>query len=245
VDRPGTSRCPRPILGYHAPTTCAYNSHSNFPSQGIELVCSVANCGTDQTDRWYGSKIETNKPVRRKCYTLQSVVPDRVCGAGCGKGVSDVTKWYHSQRDKNNKDLWFCKSCYDKEVRTPNSPRIFHPEPFRLTRVVRFFYFSQVLQLAKEAGRTCVSCLAAETTSWHTCDGVPDGWDCALCFNKRDSSKSYKKEYNKEYNKDEKAEERLSVDGPNPLFSFLETPHDPEPRRNLIRDEVRRNKMVK
>jgi hypothetical protein len=43
---------------------------------------------------------------------------------------------------------------------------------------------------------------------------------------------------------DEKAEERLSVDDPNPLFSFLETPHHPEPRRTQIRDEVRRNKMV-
>jgi len=43
---------------------------------------------------------------------------------------------------------------------------------------------------------------------------------------------------------DEKAEERLSVDDPNPLFSFLETPHDPEPIRNLIRDEERRDKIV-
>jgi hypothetical protein len=199
VDRPGTSRCPRPILGYHAPTTCAYNSHSNFPSQGIELVCSVADCGTDQTDRWYGSKIETNKPVRRKCYTLQSVVPDRVCGAGCGKGGSDVTKWYHSQRDKNNKDLCFCKSCYDKEVRTPNSPRIFRPEPFRLTRVVRFFYFSQALQLAKEAGRTCGSCLAAETCAWHPCDSVSGGWICSECYGKEESRRIHKNEYNKGY----------------------------------------------
>ena len=44
--------------------------------------------------------------------------------------------------------------------------------------------------------------------------------------------------------KDENAEERLSVDDPNPLFSFLETPHDPEPIRNLIRDEERRDKIV-
>jgi hypothetical protein len=43
----------------------------------------------------------------------------------------------------------------------------------------------------------------------------------------------------------EKAEESLSVDDPSPLFSFLETPHDPEPRRNLIRNEAKRNKLVK
>ena len=44
-----------------------------------------------------------------------------------------------------------------------------------------------------------MSCLAAETTSWYTCDGVPGGWDCHLCWNKRDSVKSYKKEYEKEH----------------------------------------------
>ena len=47
-------------------TTCVYNSHSRIPSQGIELVCSLAECGTDQTSRWYGSNIETNKPVFRQ-----------------------------------------------------------------------------------------------------------------------------------------------------------------------------------
>ena len=40
------------------------------------------------------------------------------------------------------------------------------------------------------------------------------------------------------------AEESLSVDDPNPVFSFLETPHEPEPIRNLIRDDARRDKQV-
>ena len=45
---------------------------------------------------------------------------DRVCGAsGCGKGVSVVKEWCHSKRDKDNKDLWFCRPCYNKEVRIP------------------------------------------------------------------------------------------------------------------------------
>ena len=43
----------------------------------------------------------------------------------------------------------------------------------------------------------------------------------------------------------EKAEESLSVDDPTPVFSFLETPHDPEPIRNLIRDDMNRDKQVK
>ena len=101
-------------------TTCVYNSHSRIPSQGIELVCSLAECGTDQTSRWYGSNIETNKPVCAKCSRLQSVPADRVCGAsGCGKGMSDAKEWCHSKRDKDNKDLWFCRPCYNKEVRIP------------------------------------------------------------------------------------------------------------------------------
>lgn len=77
-----------------------------------------------------------------------------MCGAaGCGKGFSVVKNWRHSQRDKDNKDLWFCYPCSDKES----------------------------LQLAKEAGRTCVSCLASETTSWHTCADVTGGRTCQLC----------------------------------------------------------------
>ena len=104
-------------------TTCVYNSHSRIPSQGIELVCSLAECGTDQTSRWYGSNIETNKPVCITCYKLQLVPADRVCGAACcGKGVSVVKDWRHSQRDKDNKDMWFCKSCSDKEVGIPQFP---------------------------------------------------------------------------------------------------------------------------
>jgi hypothetical protein len=46
-----------------------------------------------------------------------------------------------------------------------------------------------------------VSCPSIKTCKWHTCDGVPGGWDCASCWNKRDSINSYKKEYNKEYKK--------------------------------------------
>jgi|TARA_B110000967_G_scaffold136338_1_gene139154 hypothetical protein len=49
--------------------------------------------------------------------------PDRVCGAaGCGKGFSVVKNWRHSQRDKDNKDLWFCYPCSDKEVGIPQFP---------------------------------------------------------------------------------------------------------------------------
>ena len=61
---------------------------------------------------------------------------DRVCGAaGCGKGVSDVKTSNKSQRDET-KTVWFCNSCYSKEVRIPQFPQLyctsmFHPEPFR------------------------------------------------------------------------------------------------------------------
>ncbi len=46
-----------------------------------------------------------------------------MCGAaGCGKGFSVVKNWRHSQRDKDNKDLWFCYPCSDKEVGIPQFP---------------------------------------------------------------------------------------------------------------------------
>tara|TARA_B110000977_G_scaffold191035_1_gene262613 strand:+ start:202 stop:864 length:663 start_codon:yes stop_codon:yes gene_type:complete len=218
-----------------------YNSPSSISSQGIELVCSVADCGTDQTSQWCGSKIE-NKPVCYKCNRLQRTPPDRVCGAsGCGKGVSVVNEWCHSQRDKDNKDLWFCRPCYDKEVRIPRFPQLHHEVTSRnvsLTSrrsIFLFFAFGathgrsgedvrelpvyQDMQVAHLRRRTRWQDLPPMPLQRRKPERVPEGVP-----------------------QDENAEESLSVDDPNPLFPFFETPHDPEPRRNLIRDEARRNK---
>jgi|TARA_B110000967_G_scaffold144201_1_gene147569 hypothetical protein len=134
-----------------------YNSSSTIPSQGIELVCSVTECGTDQTSEWRASRVETNKPVCRKCYLIQAVPADRVCGAsGCGKGMSDAKEWCHSQRDKDNKVLWFCKSCYDKEVRIPRFPQLHHEVSSRtvsLTSRRSFIFRSRWKLRTKWGGR--------------------------------------------------------------------------------------------
>ena len=102
-------------LSSYFPTMYVYSSPSNNPSQGIELFCSV--CGTDQTSEWRTNKESTKEDPKlacNKCYGKQ-VPPEHVCQAtGCGKGGSVVKQWGKSPR---NKSLWFCKSCYKKEVR--------------------------------------------------------------------------------------------------------------------------------
>ncbi len=131
-----------------------------------------------------------------------------MCGAsGCGKGMSDAKEWCHSQRDKDNKVLWFCKSCYDKEVRIPRFPQLHHEVSSRtvsLTSRRLIFYFSQSLELADEAGRTCGSCPSIKTCKWHPCDGVPDGWTCHQCHCKEESYQNFLKEYHKGYNRPKK-----------------------------------------
>ena len=126
-----------------------------------------------------------------------------MCGpSGCGKGASNVMKWYHSQCDTDNKKLWFCCSCYDKEVRIPQFPQPSLDVPSQtvsLTSRRLIFYFSQSLELADEAGRTCGSCPSIKTCKWHPCDGVPDGWTCHQCHCKEESYQNFQKEYHKGY----------------------------------------------
>ena len=64
---------------------------------------------------------------------------------------------------------------------SPTEPRCSIQNRFAKRLDVPLFIFSQSVQLALEAGRTCVSCLASETTSWHTCADVTGGRTCQLC----------------------------------------------------------------
>ena len=60
----------------------------------------------------------------------------------CGKGVSLVKEWLHSQLKETNA-LWFCRACYHKEVRfpaSPNSPSTFRPRTVS-THLASFNFF--------------------------------------------------------------------------------------------------------
>jgi hypothetical protein len=77
---------------------------------------------------------------------------------------------------------------------SPTEPRCSIQNRFAKRLDVPLFIFSQSVQLALEAGRTCGSCQATEVSGWSTCDD--DGrWTCNTCYLKEfRASKKEKKD---------------------------------------------------
>ncbi len=121
------------------------------------------------------------------------VPADHVCQAGtCGKGVSVVKKWVHSQR-KETKYLWFCFKCYDKEVRIPRLPQLFLDVPPRtVSTLLASFDFAEAGNRA-EKGRKCAKCPSVKTCCWRIYE--KGGWWCNKCYCEvANASKKEKKE---------------------------------------------------
>ena len=233
MDRPGTSRYPLPLIRYHVcpPRACITHPQA-FLHRASSWSAPSLIAAPIRPVSGAAARSRTNRSATSACSRLQRTPPDRVCGAsGCGKGVSVVNEWCHSQRDKDNKDLWFCRPCYDKEVRIPRFPQLHHEVTSRIHHEVTsrtvsltsrrsiFLFFAvgathgrsgedvrelpvyQDMQVAHLRRRTRWQDLPPMPLQRRKPERVPEGVP-----------------------QDENAEESLSVDDPNPLFPFFDAP---------------------
>ena len=193
------SRCPRPILGYSVCPTRACRANPKkilrrasswsalSPIAALTRQASGAPARSKRTSRSASSASENRRRprprVRRRRLRQGLLRCEELAPLAARQGQQGPVVLLPVLRQRGG-----------HSPISPTEPRCSIQNRFAKRLDVPLFIFSQSVQLALEAGRTCGSCQATEVSGWSTCDD--DGrWTCNTCYLKEfRASKKEKKD---------------------------------------------------